>query len=164
MWEGWSDKMVEGPRSFEKPHGKAGEDYVLANLRLIENSNGLLPSQLGSDMRTFTVACTHTGFVPKVINSVPPCDGLHPELCTEDMKIDKDKILRTCPSLRKPCEKGIKYVVFKAVLEAACPALPTFFADAGNMGHGVHRKRTTVQTLLAINTKLQSWPCTPSQA
>jgi hypothetical protein len=155
--EGWSDKMVEAPRAFERLTGAAGDMQVDKNLKLIDNSNGLLPAQLGSDMRIMTVACTHTGFVVKIISADPPCVGIDQELCGPDMKINKNKILEACPSLRRPCVEGITYVVFKACLEELCPDLPAFLAEAGNAGHGVHRQQTTIQSMLQINNRLQAY-------
>ena len=60
------------------------------------------------------------------------CKGLHKELTGDDGKIDRQKVLKLCPSWKKPMEEGIPCTVFRRELEESCPELPAFLSNAMN--------------------------------
>ena len=158
--EGFSWKEVKNNSCFEKAVGKMGTETEEKVTTLLENSGGLLPAQVPQEMLYCTVTSTHTNLVLRIVD----CEavGIYPELC-EGKCVSRAKVLRECPTFAKPIEDGLEWVVYRRELEQECPELPGFLSEAGNVGHGVHRRQTPLQTLLQVHGKIQQKKATTAE-
>ena len=98
---GYSEQRLENPMGFEVAVAPAVRD---AQERFIEkkfaDAGGYLPTIPFRDIEYLPVTCTHTMHCVNIIEGKGP--GLHPELCDEHGHVDKDEVLKRCPSWRKP--------------------------------------------------------------
>ena len=95
------------------------------------------------------MTCSHTFAALSII--LGGCKGLHQEFTGDDGNVDQLKVLKLCPSWKKPMQEGIPCTVFRRELEEACPELPAFLSKAGNQSHDVHSKETKLQFMLALH-------------
>ena len=126
---------------------------------MIEQSNGSLPKPLPRhQLKIATTRGSHTTSSVQVLDAAIPCKGIHPELCSEDGKISKSKILEKQPSLAQPIAQGIKYFVIKKQLVDACPKLMAMLARTGNVAHTTYREATALQNCIRLHEVLSRDP------
>ena len=163
--DGWVWTGVGTPRGFEKQEQAAArilqEDF---NIRIIKQAGGLLPEINRNDMRVLSVDCTHTATSVRTVEKGAKC-AVAPVLdvngknirniADSSGNISRDHILMLCPSYKEPLDKGLKYTVFRGIVEVLIPDLPGFLAEAGNLSHGKHRQGTPVQLMLQLHQRGQ---------
>ena len=155
---GWNWTRVDACAA-EIPDGPEGDRWVSKYTKVIQQSNGLLPKPLPRDqLKIATARGSHTTSSVHVLDASIPCKGIHPELCSEDGKISKSKILEKQPSLRQPIDKGIKYFVIKKQLVDACPKLMAMLARTGNVVHTTYRATTALQNCIRLHEVLTRDP------
>ena len=148
--QGYSESKLENPMGFEKAApGPLYHKQEAFNVRNFEEARGYLKTIPFHDVEYLPVTCSHTFASVNIIDGEGR--GIHKELCNEQGNIDKQKVLKLCPSWKKPLTEGIPCVVFRRELEEACPELPAFLSKAGNQTHDVHSKETKVQLMLTMN-------------
>ena len=149
--QGYSETKLENPMGFEKatpgPAASAQENFMLRNFLLADGYLKTIPSR---DVEYLPVTCSHTAAALNIVEGGSACKGLHEDISTGG-KIDQEKILKMCPSWRKPMQDGIPCIVFRRELEECIPELPEFLSKAGNQSHDVHSKETKVQLMLIMN-------------
>ncbi len=161
--DGWSWHEVLGrARAFEVAPGAKGHAQLGANLSLWQASGGMLAPVIREDIRILSVGCSHTvaGLRCGAASTLVPQDvadkvtGMPLERVTTNQRWSMSKIVDVCPSIKEAYEKGMKWVVVRHEVEAACPDLPSFLQEVGNVGHSTRKKNTMIQTLLQIHTRL----------
>ena len=153
--QGYSETKLENPMSFEPAGMETAESAMRRDLQLEFNertfaeASGYLRTIPHYDLLYLPVTCSHTFAALNIIEG--GCKGLHKELTGDDGMIDRQKVLKLCPSWKKPMTAGIPCIVFRREIEEACPELPEFLIKAGNQSHDVHSKETKVQLMLSMN-------------
>ena len=144
---------MEFAERLKKKSAEAGTRQEDQNLALISGSGGLLPPQARQDMRIMTVTSSHTSAVVRVAEGGGR--GVNDALCGDDGMISKQKILEGAASFSEPFEKGMPYTIYRKELDEACEHLATFLSETGNVGHGVHREQTIVQTMMQVHDRIR---------
>ncbi|CAK0858078.1 unnamed protein product [Prorocentrum cordatum] len=147
--QGWSDNELETPRCFEIIPSKADEVFTF-NQKLWSASAGQLAPVVKHDMRISTVTCSHTAAGQKAV--LAGCASNDSALST-DGALCRAKVAALSPSYDKSLSTGIPWFVIRHQVASAIPELPDFLSEAGNIGHGNHRKQTHVQAMLAVHSK-----------
>ena len=160
---GWSWNAVEGQaRAAEIPIGAAGDRIRSRNREVAEASAGLLPPVREEDLLVCAFTKTHTSATLRIVDREgKPPDGDDPfwnGLLKEDGCLSKEKFLDRFPSYADPVKKGIEWVVIKSEVFNACPRLPAFLQEAGNLDHNVTSKETTLQLCFEANRKQRDDP------
>ena len=63
-------------------------------------------------------------------------------------------MLEACPSLRKPSDEGIEYIVIPHQLTALCPTLMSVLSEADNAKHSTYRRETALQTMMNLHKRI----------
>ena len=156
---GWSWNAVEGQaRAAEIPIDAAGERIRRRNREVAEASAGLLPPVREEDLLVSAFTKTHTSATLRIIDreGKPPAkdDPFWNGLLKENGCLSREKFLERYPSYVDPLKKGIEWVVIKSEVFNACPRLPAFLQEAGNLDHNVTSKETTLQVCFEANRKI----------
>ena len=114
---------------------KKQKEFIKKNF---EHAGRLLKGIPFHDIDYLPVTCSHTFAACNLIGG--GVQGLAKELCDGSMMIDRQKVLKLCPSWNKPLDDGIPCIVFRRELEEACPDLPGFLSRSGNQSYDVHLK------------------------
>ena len=149
----FSFKYANRWKAFEKAVdaivARRQEDY---NLRLIRNSDELLPDQRREDMRLLFVGGTHSSTAMRSIHF--GAATIFPHLADDNGNFDKKKIIETQSTMKKPLEDGVPTLVFRPEVEVVLPELPAFLSEAGNDTHGSERHDTTAQILQSLHGRI----------
>ena len=152
--QGYSESKLENPMGFEPAGTETAASAQRRNMQMKFNAtnfaeaNGYLKEIAFYDVTYLPVTCAHTFAALNIIEG--ECKGLNKEFIGDTGFVDKEKVLKLCPSWKKAMEDGIPCTVFRRELEEACPELPAFLSRAGNQSHDVHSKETKLQLMLAL--------------
>ena len=153
--QGYSESKLENPMGFEPAGTETAASAQRRNMQMKFNAtnfaeaNGYLKEIAFYDVTYLPVTCAHTFAALNIIEG--ECKGLNKEFIGDTGFVDKEKVLKLCPSWKKAMEDGIPCTVFRRELEEACPDLAAFLSKAGNQSHDVHSKETMVQLMLALH-------------
>jgi hypothetical protein len=153
--QGWSNAEVQRACAAELLPGAAGQAAKDFNARLVANSDGLLAPLDPDAIRLTTVACSHT--VAGLRVALFGARGVHKEICVDGF-VSKERLMELSPEMRDPVENGITWTILRHQLVHRCPRLLHVVQEAGNIGHGIERKQTKVQTLLQIFARANAAP------
>ena len=149
--QGYSETKLENPMGFEKAElpelRKKQEAFMQKNFG---QAGGLLKHIPFHDVEYLPVTCSHTFAACNLAGG--GVKGLYPELRGDEQQmIDRQTVLKLCPTWKKPMEDGIPCIVFRRELEEACPDLPGFLSQAGNQSHDVHAKETKLHLMIRLH-------------
>ena len=153
--QGYSESKLENPMGFEPAGNETAASAKRKDMQVKFNEKNFADAKLYlrtipfHDVSYLPVTCSHTFAALNIIDG--EVQGLHPELTGDDGFVDKQKVLKLCPSWKKAMDDGIPCIVFRKELEEACPDLAAFLSKAGNQSHDVHSKETMVQLMLALH-------------
>ena len=142
--DGWSWVEVAGrARAFEVAPGDEGEAQYTFNFKLVKSADGYLPEV--DELKILAVTCNNTVCALRIVEQ--GVKGTSTLLCSQGV-ISREKVLHSCPAFSEPLEQGLEWDIIRHSVEKAVPSLPHFLQSAGNKGHGVERKQTTLQIML----------------
>lgn len=147
--QGWSWEECSGAFGSEIPPTPMGEAWRAWNLELVRASDGLLAPIRPDILEVLTVRASHTTAAVRCVKL--GCKGMHPIMCSTDGSVNYNKIMEWSPSLREPCEKGMKYTVLRWQILEACPRLMEMLSRTGNASHGSAREQTVLQACKRIH-------------
>ena len=139
---GWSE-VKWNALACEIPNNETGQSWRLANVELADQSDGLLPRCNPDMLQIVTGRGSHGTAAVRCMEFA--AKGIHAELCSEDGRISKSKIIERQPSMKEPLTKGCRYDVIKSDLVEACPRLMEILSRTGNSGNNVFREQTALQ-------------------
>ena len=140
---GWSDYKVELARAFEVANGPKGDGQRKTNVETAVSSDNMLPAIDPDNLWILGVGCTHTGASLRCIDkcAMPPAeDEFWENLKQPDGRLSKEMFLEKYPSYKAPLERGMKWTVFRKIVEEKCPRFPAYLQEAGNTEHGTEQR------------------------
>lgn len=136
-WNKWTAMVTDVPA------GLIGECWAAECVKLAENSGGLLPPYQADQVKYVTGRGSHGTAAVRLVKFGGK--GIHDELCGDDGKISKSKILETQPSMEAPLQKGCPYDVVHSAVVIAVPRLMEVLSRVGNAGQTTFRAATALQ-------------------
>lgn len=136
------------------PEGKIGEQWRMANEKLVRESEGLLADMDASSLEILTGRGSHSTAALRcaLYGSASP----HDKLCDAHGRVSKSVLLQHQPSWQQPLEQGLMYTIFPGELEVEVPGLLAALSRMGNAHHDVFRQKTTLQMCNRIHALLKS--------
>ena len=154
--KGWNGRESAGALAGEVGEGASADHERKENLRVIEESGGLLPFLLVEDMQIVTIAGSHTSTVLRLIDGAEENQyKTSPEnahLCVNGF-LSKQAILETAPSLKRPCAHGMEYTVVRKQVIKRCPMLMRILSESDNAKHENNQRETVYQTMSNLHRR-----------
>lgn len=152
---GFSASEMTGALAFEIMPGEQGDNQFQKYEHVQQMSDDSLPQLHRGNIKILTVCCSHTvsclNCIEQGLRALPELDQKY----LTDGRISKEKVIGECPSIRSPLAAGVKFLVIRHQVDAACPQLATFLQEAGNAHKGVERLPSQLQFMIQICERLQ---------
>ena len=142
------------------PGGCLGEHWLKKNDQLVQASDGLIASYNPNLVKAFTGRGSHTSAALRCAKFSTV--GVHAELCGENGRISRGRVVELQPSLAAPLDNGVNVDLIDPNLFAACPKLMATLSRVDN-DHGVGRVQTTLQNCTRIYNILHASPDVPDE-
>jgi tryptophan synthase alpha subunit len=140
---------TEMPPNGHERHG----DCLQFIRKIVEESNGVLPSYADDDVKILSATKSHTSQSTRCVVFGMPHDY---EPITENGHLSLHKVMQLRPEYARVCEEGFEWdVLVWQAEDAFSPGIVELLQEAGNAGHGIGKAETRLEVCLKMHGKAQ---------
>ena len=141
---GWSWSEVQGALALELAprESRLGQRHLKSNVKLCEQSAGLLPPISPDAIRIISLACGHTTAALRCVKEGAVATDDSRVIADENGKLSLARLADRQPAMARACEVGLTWTIIRWQIEPLCPELANIIQSSENFGHSAARLET----------------------